>query len=81
MYCTPITEIKKAAKPHKCTWCGQSIEVKQPYKRWASVDDSWFTNMMHPECYSAMYEEMSDSWDFSYTPYDNERPTCAHETK
>jgi hypothetical protein len=73
MFCSdPVT--LKARKAHVCTWCGQSIQPSETYHRWISVDDSMFTNKMHPECVDACHEELRKWNDDEYHPYDNERP-------
>lgn len=69
MFCTPA-ETVKARKAHKCTYCGEWIKPGELYDTWKSVDDSWFTNKMHPEC----NEEVSEDGYFEYTPFCNERP-------
>lgn len=54
MFCAPPVKVRAARKPHRCTWCGEVIEVGQPYERWMSVDDFMQTNKAHPECVIAM---------------------------
>ena len=46
-----VTE-QKANKPHKCSWCGEKIEIGELYKRYRyySSGDAC-TVKMHPECY------------------------------
>lgn len=61
-----------AHKEHRCTNCGESIEVGQQYLRWASFDDSACTNKMHPECYQELNEDGGGV--FEYTLYGGERP-------
>lgn len=80
MFCTDAKEIK-AAKPHRCTWCGQSIEKGEKHSMWKSVDGGWFTNRMHPECADACAEECREWNDDEYQPYDNERPALALAAK
>lgn len=50
-------EIKRAAKPHRCDWCQERIEVGSPYVRQFVKDgaDVW-TWRAHPECYEASGE-------------------------
>ncbi len=71
-YITP-TETLVARKDHQCTYCCEMINKGDTYKRWACVDDAWFTNKMHPECRQALLDE-ADGHDFEYTPYSGERP-------
>jgi len=72
MYCTP-EKILTARIQHRCEFCYERIEAGQKYVRWASVDETWFTNKMHPECLSALQED-SDWNDFEYAPGQGERP-------
>lgn len=78
MFCSERTQ-PTAKKNHRCTWCGQHILAGTKYNKWSSVDDGWFMNKMHDECYDAMHEEFRLSWDNEYTPYDNERPVVNTE--
>lgn len=73
MFCTEAIDIK-AKRPHKCTWCGQVIEIGETYKSWKSIDDSWFHNKMHFECRDAVSDECDYYGDNEYMPYDNVRP-------
>ncbi len=43
--------VKKSRKPRRCDWCGETIEVGQPYDsyRFAISGDAG-TARMHPEC-------------------------------
>ena len=71
MYCTP-EEQRKARVSHRCTNCGEAIEVGTEYVRWASYDDGkCFTNKMHTECRDSLQE---DGEPFEYTLYGGERP-------
>ena len=71
MFTTPLT-YKKARKVHRCTWCGEDIKVGEQYTTWKSVDDSWFTSKMHPECRDDASEHVDG--DMTYEPYEGERP-------
>ena len=74
MFCTePKTVI--AAKQHQCTWCGQLIEKGESHSTWKSVDDTWFTSRMHPECEEALDEDVRLGGETEYLPFDNDRPT------
>ena len=70
-----IRNIKKSRKSFICDWCGQKIEMGQPYIRyriWDSGDTG--TCREHPECYEAMMEMERDPWDDNYFfPGDNPR--------
>lgn len=73
MFCT-ITEDVLAKKEHVCTNCGQKILKGESYKKWKSVDDSWFTSKMHPECFVSLLDENEYYGSFEYMPYSGERP-------
>ena len=47
--------IKRSRKPRTCTWCGELVEIGQPYQsyRWAEGGDAG-TVVLHPECGDAM---------------------------
>ncbi len=78
MFCSERTQ-PTANKNHRCTWCGQHILKGTQYNKWTNVDDSWFTNKMHDECYDALVEELRHYGDTEYIPYDNERPVADTE--
>ena len=68
MYNTPpITQ--KARKEHTCTYCFEKIKVGEKYERWASFDDSCYTNKMHLECIAVAFDD-----DNEYVPGEGERP-------
>lgn len=72
MFCTP-TIVLTARVRHQCTNCCQDINPGEKYARWYSVDDSGFTNKMHPECLEALREDAQYGY-FEYTAYGGERP-------
>jgi|GEM_PF-2402952 len=47
--------VRWARKPRTCTWCGDPVEIGQPYQsyRWADGRDAG-TVVLHPECGDAM---------------------------
>jgi hypothetical protein len=64
-------EYRKAAKPHKCSYCAEDIATGEAYTfQKGNYDGRWFESKMHPEC----FEDMDESGDGEYTPYCNERP-------
>ena len=69
MYCTPV-KTRKAQREHRCTNCGEMILKGEMYNVWESVEETWFKNKMHPEC----YESMCDEGEFEYMPFSGERP-------
>lgn len=73
MFCTKVIDIL-ARKEHSCTWCAEKILKGELYKQWKSVDDSWFTNKMHEECYKVACDEMQYYSDWEYMPYSEQRP-------
>lgn len=51
---TAVEEIKAARKSHCCDWCGERIDVGQPYRRWRWFDGSHASTVRaHPECEAA----------------------------
>lgn len=72
MYCSP-QENRKARVKHICTNCAQPIEPGEKYVRWMSVDDSMFTNKMHPECLKAL-QDAADGYSWEYEAFGGERP-------
>lgn len=80
MFCTASQAIV-ARRPHNCTWCGQLIAKGETHLMWKSVDDSWMTNRMHPECHAACNDECRYYGEYEYIPYDNERPSGASDAK
>jgi len=71
-YCTPTT-YQTARKEHICTNCCGKILKGETYARWASFDDTGFTNKMHMECLDSFLED-NEGRSFEYTPYCGERP-------
>lgn len=49
--------VTRSRKARECVWCGESIEIGQPYEsyRW-SDDGNTGKVVMHPECYRVMGE-------------------------
>lgn len=62
-----------ARKDHRCSWCGEVIPATTQYMRWATFDDSVFTNKMHLECHITMLDEGRKYGEYEYTPYSQER--------
>jgi hypothetical protein len=54
---TGVEKIGKARRRRRCDWCGEFIEVGQPYSRWRYYDGADAgTARMHPECDAAYLE-------------------------
>lgn len=58
----PVTLV--ARKAHTCSWCCEKILPGEKYERWVSIDDSAYTNKMHPECVEAASAGESGSWEY-----------------
>lgn len=74
MFCSIASKVK-ARKDHRCTSCGEIIVKGEDYIKWNSVEDSWFSNKMHQECYDA-HEEDAKEWgdgQWDYMPYSYSR--------
>lgn len=68
MYNTPST-MQRARKPHRCTYCAQTIQPGERYERWATYSEgSCLTNKMHQEC--ALATEAGGE----YVMFENDRP-------
>lgn len=67
---------RKAAKVHRCQWCGQDIGKGDKHAYFAGKwDGEWQNWRMHSECYddAATNKELSEG----FMPYEHERPTLA----
>ena len=58
--------VKASRKVRRCDWCGELIQIGQPYEsyRWRDGSDGG-TVTMHPECLQAMertYREEGGWW-------------------
>lgn len=76
MHFTDVIMHRAIKKSHRCTWCGETIEIGGQYRRYRSYDGSDVqTVKMHPECYDDCAEVAShDQGDFHFSPYMQERP-------
>ena len=69
-YHSPPVEMT-ARTTHRCTSCGEPINPGEKYTRWMSVDDSMFTNKMHPECLQMhKHDTQGEEWEYSLYSYD-----------
>ena len=63
----------KAAKDHRCEWCGETIPKGEVHAKYTGMWEGDFQNWrMHQECYdvSVLNDELIDG----FAPYENERP-------
>jgi len=87
MHSTNVETIKSAKKNHGCSWCGHTISIGEPYRRyrWHEGSDA-STVKMHPECLSASEELIAiEKQAIGFMPGDHPRgcycehdPDCAH---
>lgn len=71
-------ERRKAVKQHRCTYCGETIEVGDAYTHQTGVHDGhWFTSKLHDEC----FDDLCENGDGEYAPYSNDRPTLHKATE
>lgn len=63
----------KARKPHRCIWCGQSINVGEAHEHVVSMYMGEFQdNRFHLECVKPCETECAEM-DGEFMPYENER--------
>ena len=69
-----------ARKIHRCSWCGQAIEIGMHYKRYRWFgDDGPSTVKMHPECLDYVDDLARNEWGpIEWIPGEGERP-CKQE--
>lgn len=69
--------VRRAAKQHRCIWCGQAINKGDSYHDERSVYyGSIQRNRWHPECLEYARDDMRESGDQEFMPWSNERPPC-----
>jgi len=65
---------QRAAKPHRCVWCGQRIDAGHIYNRQIGVFGGEFqANRWHPESWDAADFSVHDE----FMPHENDRPPTA----
>jgi hypothetical protein len=70
-------EVKAASKAHRCIWCGQPIEIGQPYTYERSIfEHQPQSHHWHPECLGAMRTMIANEGgdDVMFNAYYEERP-------
>ena len=71
----------RAAKRHRCIWCGESIPVGTRYiKEFGKFEGDLQHNHWHPECRDASAEYFNGGED-EFIPFDNERPLSRAEAE
>ena len=69
-YCRPA-EQRKAAKDHRCTYCGETIQKGDAYQVQTGFwEGAAFRNKFHAEC----YQDLCDEGEGEFTPYSHVRP-------
>lgn len=59
-YATPA-ETHRAAKQHRCDWCGEPIAVGETYQRWRWYGDGTISAVRsHQECVAAAHEAAAE---------------------
>ncbi len=69
--------VKASRKQRVCSWCGESINVGEPYHgyQWRDGNDSGTENM-HPECYNACKDAFTEDPDLFWSQGDFNRGCC-----
>ena len=71
---------RRAAKPHRCIWCGQAIAKGETYQDERSVyEGSHQLHRWHPECHQDAQECLADGDDPEFIPHSAERPATNTE--
>jgi hypothetical protein len=66
---------RKAAKAHRCIWCGEAIAVGERYQDERSVYDGEFQHhKWHPECQADAQEDWRQGGDAEFMPWSAPRP-------
>lgn len=67
-------------KEHRCSWCGEKIEVGHPAHYRAFIWEGYFaTDYLHPECYEAMCN--SDDMDYGFESFNQLRGKTLQESE
>jgi hypothetical protein len=69
-FCRPA-EQRKAAKEHRCTYCGEGIPKGEVYQEQTGFwDGAAFRSKFHGEC----YQELCAEGEGEFTPFSEDRP-------
>lgn len=58
-----VSTTHTAQKEHKCSWCGEKIEIGDKYHNWSVFDRGVHRCKAHVECYVALSESPRDEYD------------------
>lgn len=69
-------QVKAARKVHRCIWCGQSIDVGEPYTYERSIfEGDPQSHHWHQECLDCMREVAhQEGGEVAFNAYQEERP-------
>jgi hypothetical protein len=65
-------KVVRAAKRHRCEWCGTLILKFEEHCSWTWIDETPFRIHMHLDCYDDLFEntDYGEEW----SPYSGDRP-------
>ncbi len=67
----------KARKAHRCSWCGEDIEVGEVHSAWVGIYDGFYQGRMHIECIDAFNRE--DPYEGEFEEWSNPRGKTEYE--
>ena len=75
-YALAPIHVKRSRKTHLCWWCGQIINVGEPYSRWGFIGDYRMSTVkVHPECRDLWHEYSSEDEYYDSVRFgENKRP-------
>jgi len=75
-------KIVKCRKPHKCEWCGETIDKNENAQyRSGVLEGEMYHGHQHIECYSAMMDSDYDDFDDgAFMPMEQERGKTMSES-
>ncbi len=70
----------KCRKPHRCHWCGETVEKGELAQYQAGVTDGDMWGIyFHPECYDALRRDPPEYFDDGIPEWDNRRGVSSAE--